>query len=54
MARIPAHTIEDAPGAAKPLRFAYLGLTIFTSYFLNYAATELNAAASPARAGEGA
>jgi len=34
--------------------FAYLGLTVFTSYFLNYAATELDVPADPARAGEGA
>jgi alkylhydroperoxidase family enzyme len=34
--------------------FAYLGLTVFTSYFLNYAATELDVPAGPARAGEGA
>jgi hypothetical protein len=33
--------------------FAYLGLTVFTSYFLNYAATELDVPADPARAGEG-
>ena len=35
--------------------FAYLGLTVFTSYFLNYAATELDIPASPtgpARAGQ--
>jgi alkylhydroperoxidase family enzyme len=32
--------------------FAYLGLTVFTSYFLNYAATELDVPAVPARAGE--
>ena len=82
MARIPTHTIEDAPAAARPLlaemvqfsptgqplnmhaqmahapavldAFAYLGLTVFTSYFLNYAATELDIPAGPARAGEGA
>jgi alkylhydroperoxidase family enzyme len=29
--------------------FAYLGLTVFTSYFLNYAATELDIPAGPAR-----
>jgi len=34
--------------------FAYLGLTVFTSYFLNYAATELDVPAGPARTGEGA
>ena len=34
--------------------FAYLGLTVFTSYFLNYAATELDVTAGPARACEGA
>ena len=34
--------------------FAYLGLTVFTSYFLNYAATELDVPAGPARAGKGA
>jgi alkylhydroperoxidase family enzyme len=34
--------------------FAYLGLTVFTSYFLNYAATELDVPADPTRAGEGA
>ncbi len=34
--------------------FAYLGLTVFTSYFLNYAATELDVPAGPALAGEGA
>jgi hypothetical protein len=34
--------------------FAYLGLTVFTSYFLNYAATELDVPTGPARAGEGA
>jgi len=34
--------------------FAYLGQTVFTSYFLNYAATELDVPTGPARAGEGA
>jgi alkylhydroperoxidase family enzyme len=34
--------------------FAYLGLTVFTSYFLNYAATELDVPADPASPGEGA
>jgi hypothetical protein len=34
--------------------FAYLGLMVFTSYFLNYAATELDVPANPAHAGEGA
>ena len=34
--------------------FAYLGLTVFTSYFLNYAATALDVPAAPAHAGEGA
>ncbi len=34
--------------------FGYLGLTVFTSYFLNYAATELDVPAGPARAGQGA
>jgi hypothetical protein len=34
--------------------FAYLGLAVFTSYFLNYAATELDVPAGPAGAGEGA
>jgi len=34
--------------------FAYLGLTVFTSYFLNYAATELDVPAGPARAAKGA
>jgi alkylhydroperoxidase family enzyme len=34
--------------------FAYLGLTVFTSYFLNYAATDLDVPAAVARAGEGA
>lgn len=34
--------------------FAYLGLTVFTSYFLNYAATALDVPAGPARPGEGA
>lgn len=34
--------------------FAYLGLTVFTSYFLNYAATELDVPAGPARPSEGA
>jgi hypothetical protein len=33
---------------------AYLGLTVFTSYFLNYAAPELDVPTAPARAGEGA
>ena len=32
--------------------FAYLGLTVFTSYFLNYAATELDVPTGPARAEE--
>jgi alkylhydroperoxidase family enzyme len=32
--------------------FAYLGLTVFTSYFLNYAATELDVPAGPAHPGE--
>ena len=30
--------------------FAYLGLTVFTSYFLNYAATELDIPADPSGA----
>jgi alkylhydroperoxidase family enzyme len=34
--------------------FAYLGLTVFTSYFLNYSATALDVPAAPAHAGEGA
>jgi len=34
--------------------FAYLGLTVFTCYLLNYAATELDMPAAPARAGDGA
>jgi hypothetical protein len=34
--------------------FAYLGLTVFTSYFLNYAATERDVPPSPAHASEGA
>jgi len=34
--------------------FAYLGLTVFTSYFLNYAGTEIDVPAGPARVGEGA
>jgi alkylhydroperoxidase family enzyme len=33
--------------------FAYLGLTVFTSYFLNYAATPLDVPAEPVAAGEG-
>jgi len=36
--------------------FAYLGLTVFTAYFLNYASTELDEPASPglgAAAGQG-
>ena len=32
--------------------FAYLGLTVFTSYFLNYAATELDVPIGPARVEE--
>jgi len=43
--RIPSSTIEDAPEASRELlaeAFAYLGLTVFTSYFLNYAKTELD------------
>jgi hypothetical protein len=32
--------------------FAYLGLTVFTSYFLNYAATDLDVPAGPELAGE--
>jgi hypothetical protein len=32
--------------------FAYLGLTVFTSYFLNYAGTDLDVPAAPAPAGE--
>jgi hypothetical protein len=39
MTRIPTHSIEDAPEASRPA-FACLALTVFTSYFLNYAATE--------------
>jgi hypothetical protein len=35
MTRIPGHTIEDAPEAARPLLED-------TAYFLNYAATELD------------
>jgi hypothetical protein len=49
MTRIPSHSIEDAPQAARSLlaemvgsEFAYLGPTVFTSYFLNYAGTELD------------
>jgi hypothetical protein len=34
--------------------FAYLGLTAFTSYFLNYAATELDVPAPLAHTGQGA
>jgi hypothetical protein len=34
--------------------FAYLGLTVFTSYFLNYAATELDVPTGPAGPGVGA
>ena len=34
--------------------FAYLGLAVFTSYFLNYTATELDVPAGLARAGAGA
>src|SRR5215813_4640089 len=34
--------------------FAYLGLTVFTSYCLNSAATEVDVATGPARADEGA
>jgi hypothetical protein len=34
--------------------FAYLGPAVFTSCFLNYAATELDVPTGPARAGEGA
>jgi hypothetical protein len=48
MTRIPSHGIEDAPQAARSLlaemvgsEFAYLGLTVFISCFLNYAGTEL-------------
>jgi alkylhydroperoxidase family enzyme len=33
--------------------FAYLGLTVFTSYFLNYAATDLDVPAGLARTGDG-
>ena len=33
--------------------FAYLGLTVFTSYFLNYAGTELDVLPRPAAAGKG-
>ncbi len=32
--------------------FAYLGLTVFTAYFLNYAGTDLDVPAAPALAGE--
>ena len=32
--------------------FAYLGLTVFTSYFLNYAGTDLDVPAGPAPAGD--
>ena len=34
--------------------FAYLGLTVFTFYFLNYAGTELDVPAEPAGGGAGA
>ena len=34
--------------------FAFLGLTAFTSYFLNYAATELDVPAPLAHTGQGA
>src|SRR5262249_61742476 len=33
--------------------FAYLGLTVFTSYFLNYAVTELDVTVGPVGAGDG-
>ena len=32
--------------------FAYLGLTVFTTYFLNYAATEIDVPTGPAHLGE--
>jgi len=48
MTRIPSHTIEDAAEASRPLLEDML-----TSYFLNYAATELDIpAALPGPEGE--
>ncbi len=54
MARLPSHTIEDAPAAARSLltEMIQLGLAVFTSYFLNYAATRLDIPAGPANTGE--
>jgi hypothetical protein len=45
MPRIPSHTVEDAPEAGWNDRqlaeaFSYLGLAVFTAYFLSYAGTE--------------
>ena len=57
MTRIPSHSVADAPDASRSLlqemiqfsptgqlaeAFASLGLAVFTAYFLNYAATELD------------
>jgi len=73
MSRIPSHTIEDAPEAARPLlenllqfsptgkplnlhaqmAFGCLGLSVFTSYFLNYADTEIDVLQAGVPAGTG-
>jgi hypothetical protein len=65
--RINRHTIQDAPEASRPLlegilpfsptgqlaeAFAFLALTVFTAYFLNYAQTPMDLPASPAAADE--
>jgi hypothetical protein len=41
--RIPNHTIQDAPGASRP---------IFTAYFRDYAQTPVDLPADPAAAGQ--
>jgi hypothetical protein len=45
-------TDQGWDGGQPAEAFAYLGLTVFTSYFLNYAATELDVPAGPAHPGE--
>jgi hypothetical protein len=39
---------DDGSALELAEAFGYLGLTVFTSYFLNYAATELDVPTGPA------
>jgi hypothetical protein len=61
MARIDRHTITDAWQRAADCgwdseqiteAFAFLALTVFTAYFLNYAQTPLDLPDGPAAAGQ--